>query len=306
MSAYGNPCDGSEPCFIECPICFVTVPFDLAVQTETDDGARSNATCVALPEAGCLNDGECGIGEICVEAPRVCLPVPADPVLFVPIDNGFLGDAAGGHTVFMTDPRTASDRFGAGDDAADLFAAGASGLITVPLAATEMTGAFTLALWVQLDAFGNFQNNNEQIAGVEGFFALHSRSGNADVRFGRLAGNSELDPDQNVPRSPDFPLGADWTFLAGVVEDAGATFTATLYVDGVAVDSRELPAGVEVRSGSCHLAVGAKSENGACNATALSDMQNPFPGNVDDIRLFDRALSANEIFALSLERGFAP
>ena len=48
-TAGGDPCTGGETCFVGCPICYATVPTDLAVQLQDLAGDVTNAACVTLP-----------------------------------------------------------------------------------------------------------------------------------------------------------------------------------------------------------------------------------------------------------------
>ena len=109
-----------------------------------------------------------------------------------------------------------------------------------------------------------------------------------------------------VPVSPALALIDDadapedaWTLYAGVVAYDAATgiTTARLYRDGRLVDEAEALGAHAAPAASRDLVVGDRTSD---------DHYEPFRGRLDDVRVFDRALTAGEVDALYREGGFAP
>lgn len=90
-----------------------------------------------------------------------------------------------------------------------------------------------------------------------------------------------------------------WNFYAGVVETAASGSTLRLYRNGVEVASQSFPT-LYPNPGSCRFYIGDRIDGNTCNGTTADEFAN-LSGAVDDVRIYDRALTAGEIMLLMNE-----
>ncbi len=220
---------------------------------------------------------------------------PDDPLLYLSFDDQSFDNQASGEigvSSSFTEPDFATDRFGFGEQALDMIENFNSdfylALASDPL---EVGNEVTMAVWFQGESFGN----NERIVGIGEWFALQFESSDT-VRFGAV---DILEPGEPgvVDSTPIDPEA--WTFLAGVVEQDGEGTTIRLYRDGELVSEEtfgEVPSAPQ-----CRFYVGTFDQGNLCDS--LNEPQK-LHGFVDDVRLYDRALSAEEIELLYREGGW--
>jgi hypothetical protein len=153
---------------------------------------------------------------------------------------------------------------------------------------------FTLAAWVRPDSFTNngyiFGNSNSAATESYYMFLRASPAGSIDVQFGdgsTLCGDSTND-------GTVVPTGS-WSFVAAVVDASNIT----RYLDGVQVgtiDSHSCSGGV-VANGNDYIG-NINFNNSGPQASRY------FDGDIDDVYVWDRALSLDEIKALASTRNY--
>ncbi len=211
-------------------------------------------------------------------------------------NSGTVASVGGGSATFSTDCQV-------GTHALRLTPAprgSGGGYVTTPAPASLAPGAMTIALWVKLATatsaqdwarifdFGSGTGSNipylyltaraSDATGTPPRFGM-SLIGHVTAGEQRLEGTSAL--NANV-----------WHHLAVVLPD-GATFTGTLYIDGVAVASNDA---MTIHPSD----IGATTQNWIGRSPFTSDPY--FSGSLDDFRIYKRALSEAEIISLTTLR----
>ncbi|WP_225993163.1 LamG-like jellyroll fold domain-containing protein [Actinomadura rudentiformis] len=137
----------------------------------------------------------------------------------------------------------------------------------------DTTGNYTVAAWVKLDRLGSFATAVSQDGGTNSAFFLQYSG--ADNRFAfSFAGLRALAPTAPEPNR--------WYHLTGVRDAANGTLT--LYVDGQKTATASACLG-DPSTG--HTVIGRAQYGG--NEVDF------WPGTLDEIRLYDRALSPTEV-----------
>ena len=166
-----------------------------------------------------------------------------------------------------------------------------SAYVSVPasLDALGATTAITIACWINVTtdrAWGRlFDFNNTSTTGYMFLTTYQNQKTPNSVRFAiSAAGNSGEEQISSTGRLTT----AAWHHVA-VVLDAGAPYTGTLYVDGVAAGTN---AAMTLRPSS----LGNTTNNWIGRSAYTADPY--FAGLIDDFRVYNRALSAAELTAL--------
>ncbi|MFA7344274.1 MAG: LamG-like jellyroll fold domain-containing protein [Terrimicrobiaceae bacterium] len=163
---------------------------------------------------------------------------------------------------------------------------GSGGRVVVPDSASlRITGNLTVAAWVKANSYGNSPNLMAKsyndgyrlcayTSGGTGYLKLVLGNGSSTALF---YGNQPL------------PVGA-WTHVAAVVSISGSTAAVTFYINGVAgnIAYNTLSA---IEAGTGPLVLGARGE-GSYQPDALN-------GKLDQVTIYNRALSAAEILQLA-------
>ena len=159
----------------------------------------------------------------------------------------------------------------------------------------NLTGAMTLSAWVYVDSYtasgrivtkgGNGTNRGWSL-NIE-----FNGGGAPEASFQIATSASVLATVETLPLNP-MPTGT-WYHLAGVftpdsVADANSDGTLAIYVNGVLANSKTTSAGSQHNS-TANVAIGARSDGTV-----------PFDGRIDDVRIYDQALSAADIAALAV------
>jgi len=214
--------------------------------------------------------------------------IPTDHLLAYFPFNGNTNDESGnGYTAMADLGMFDTDRFGEANKAYNLIYNNSSdwyGIVSCP--SLPVTTSFTFAIWVRVSPNGN----NERIAGVGNWVALQFSGQNAT--FG-LQGMSEVVADPN-------PITKNqWTFLVGVVAMNTNGDLISLYRDGNLVASQMFTDFFLAGSPStCRFYMGNSLLGGTSQNCTGSSQANEFPGDVDDVRVYSRALTGAEIQAL--------
>jgi hypothetical protein len=180
------------------------------------------------------------------------------------------------------------DRHGDATGAADLkdADAGTPGLITTATL-DEMSGTFTMAVWTTGETFGN----ETRLLGQEDFFQIFFDG--SDTVFGIVDG-AEID-DANSVRAVGVGPDEAWSFFVGVVEQTDLNESAIrLFVDGTLRAETTVPR-LFANPAGCRFAVGPFGNGDPCTQQDLSDGDQGYPGFVDDVRVYGRALTPGEI-----------
>ena len=165
---------------------------------------------------------------------------------------------------------------------------GGQGLVAVPHAASlQPAQAIGVAAWIRPRAVASQRIvRKARFAQSDGWELSLSSSGRAFVRFNQASQGDALRLLSTRPYPTD---GSTWMHLAASFDGA----RISLYVDGQLEGSLAAP-GLVIGANSEPLTIGADADGG-----------NGFTGAVDDVHLFDRALSAEQVRSL-MEAGALP
>jgi len=203
-------------------------------------------------------------------------------------NNGFL------NTSNSTELSTAVDRFGLADKAIDFRGIDAGQASVAEVRSTASDGAiaygedYSLAIWVESTRFGYLIGPKEQ-SSVFNSAGLYKPQSSDFISFdiplaNAGAGYKLSDPD---------PATEDWSFYVVTIDRSGSAASLKLYKDGLVVNEDDLEGlGPDVLPTASPFIVGARA-----NYTGGGG-GNDFQGVLDDIRIYDRALSAGEVRAL--------
>ncbi len=152
----------------------------------------------------------------------------------------------------------------------------------------ELTGSFTITAWVYANETGNDQRifvddqNNSN-----GFGLSLGDGGNGQLRFFSRSVNPVIVDTQNAEITAE-----QWYHLA-VVHDISAK-TRQIYVDGTAV-ALSTGGTISTYSGTWGVDTGAASIGGENNSAGEANANFRFNGNIDEVRVYESVLSANQI-----------
>ncbi len=185
-------------------------------------------------------------------------------------DNGSVNGTVG----FAASPLGQAGSFpgGAGNNitVADGGASGAGGVAND----VDRTGSsLTLSVWVQVDAWStNWQG-------------IASHGEGADYRIARHSGNNGIayaGGTVDINTAGTFPASANWYHIVATTSAAGAT---NLYINGSLLATGAGPANINASGANANiLCIGCNPDNGR-----------EFDGLIDDLGMWDRALSAAEV-----------
>lgn len=191
-------------------------------------------------------------------------------------DTAFLGDRHG--TVHGTSSYVTGTQGSAIQLAGD-------GQVTAPKT-VDARGSFAVSAWVRVDAStAGTHTVVSQDASNTGAFQLGYRAGGTDAGwFFEMPRTDSNGPVMDAVRIPGTPLPNSWTHLAGVYSAKDGV--ATLYVNGV---SQSTPRASTSWESTGLVRVGSALVDGTVG--------NFWNGMVDEVRMFDRVLSAKEVAA---------
>jgi hypothetical protein len=218
--------------------------------------------------------------------------IPVDHLVAYYPFNGNTNDESGnGKNAVANLGAFDTDRFGEANKAYNLVPNDDNdwyGIVSAP--SLGLVDTFTLAIWIRAAPEGN----NERIAGVGNWMGLQFAG--SQVTFGW--------PGMAVITDPTAIVNDTWTFLVGVVTvntSVGDTFV--LYRDGNQVASMTFnDFFLGGSAGACRFYMGNTLLGGTNQNCTGSSQAYEFPGDVDDVRVYNRALSVAEIQALYHEQ----
>ncbi|MCP3802432.1 LamG domain-containing protein [Allokutzneria sp. A3M-2-11 16] len=226
---------------------------------------------------------------LCVLPGAQAAPVLADATHTGPVTWWKLDDGAGA---------TAADSTGSG--AAGVLSGGSTWVRTEQGPAVEFDGngrvstdrrvvaaenGFSVTAWVRLTATGDWAT---AVSARGGGFDSFLLGYNGDADAWSFAAPHKDDGDViSAALSGTPPRRGRWTHLGGVY--SAATRQLTLYVDGAAVGTSELPAGLRRTTGAFDIG----------RAVYRGRHISGWRGEIRDVRLFDRPISRTELRAIT-------
>lgn len=255
--------------------------------------AHSYARAGAYSGEVFATDGEGAQGNVFSFSPVAALP-STGLLLHMKFD-GNLNDQAGNTVTSSGTIDYTDDRHGFGSRAVDMR--GTGGADEVPLLSVanlaQMTESFTMAVWVSPVINGL---SNRRVIGQGNWMNINSP--NSNPYFMELDGLSPAASGIQVGGTAA-PLG-QWRFLVGVVEelDPGVT-RVTLYRDSVVDETVVYSVNLD-NPGACRFYIGSFPRSDLCTDTQADEFSG-LDAYVDDVRVFNRALTADEISALFFE-----
>jgi uncharacterized protein len=161
---------------------------------------------------------------------------------------------------------------------------GSNGYVSLPAGIVNGVADATIAIWVRLDTVTSWSRVFDLGSGTGSYLFLTPRSSGGTARFAITTSGAGGEQQINAPAA--LPIGV-WTHVA--VTQAGNL--AILYLNGAEVARN---ASVTLRAGG----LGASSQNWLGRSQYSGD---PYlDGQLDDFRIYARALSATEVAALAV------
>ena len=164
---------------------------------------------------------------------------------------------------------------------------GTSQYATVPdNASLDITNQITIAAWIKPSVNGTqylVKKGNRSVTPASGYeLSLATSSGSTGAFFFRINDSSTCRVDSTILYSNYF---GTWVHVAATYDHANLH----IYVNGVQVDDAATSCTVNIVTDTSKvLAIGAQSDGGS-----------KFTGSMDDVRVYNRALSAAEILQLA-------
>ena len=162
--------------------------------------------------------------------------------------------------------------------------------------ATNANGEFSIEAWVKGDAVQSYAAAGIVAKGAWGAeqFTLDVGGTSYSYRFTtRAAGTSPIYIGSNT----NLPDG-NWHHLVGVLDQLNSN--ATFYVDGIAVASQPSPFTNGVLSTAVPVSIGARLTSGS------SAYGQQFLGDINDVAIYNYALSSNQVVTHYLAAGIVP
>jgi hypothetical protein len=145
----------------------------------------------------------------------------------------------------------------------------------------DIADAITMAAWIRPDAVGTqYLVKKATNGGQDGYELALSSSGLPFVRFNQTSASNTYRVDAVTPYPTD---GVTWMHLAATYDGS----TVRIYVDGL--EEGSAAAAFTIGTNDLPLGIGVQSDGAS-----------EFGGAMDEVRLYRRALGADEIFELAL------
>lgn len=145
----------------------------------------------------------------------------------------------------------------------------------------------TLVAWVRTSNVAGFDNGIQRLVSkgrsFEYNYSLYLQNGRAAVTAWQFAGADHLIVRQGTSLVAD----SRWYLLVGVIRNGAF---AQLYVDGVLEGEDLTPTGTWNRTGLGDFTIGRYPD--------IDDWNEPYDGDIDDVRVYRRAFTAQEVASL--------
>ena len=153
----------------------------------------------------------------------------------------------------------------------------------------EISGGITLAAWIKPNAVATQRVITKDYGTANGYELSLSSSGHAFVRFDQATSGDTYRLDANASYPTD---GNTWVHLAATYDGA----TIKIYVNGVLDNSKATTFTI----GTNNVDLGLGADVGSGSGT------NTLKGQMDEVRIYNRALSDQDIQALTVSPAQAP
>lgn len=211
-------------------------------------------------------------------------------------NHGFL------NTSNSTELASTVDRFGFADKAINFRGQDAGQSSVAEIRSTAGNGAiaygddYSMAAWIQGTRFGYIIGPKEE-TDLRNSAGLVKAQGVSGYAFEIPLAN---DGAGYILSDPD-PPSSDWTFYVVTIDRTGIAANIKLYRDGVLIQEGTLnDAGPDVLPTASPFLLGAR----ASYTGSISGGPTDFQGALDDIRIYDRVLSADEVSVLYRDGGW--
>ncbi|MFD0671425.1 DUF5695 domain-containing protein [Cohnella sp. GCM10027633] len=173
--------------------------------------------------------------------------------------------------------------FAAGQSGNAVTLNGTNGYVSMPSGIANGATSVTIATWVKATSLSNWTRIFDIGTGTSNYMFLSPQPGGAGLRFAiTSSGNGS---EQQINSTTAFPTGV-WKHVAVTISGS----TGRLYVDGVQV-------GTNTSMTLTPSSLGNTTQNWIGRSAFSGDPY--FNGQIDDFRIYSRALSASEISALA-------
>ena len=249
-----------------------------ASSTPIDGSGRALDRWIDVPAVGANGRAAAGLAPVEPWTPAAERPAPAGLVAGYSFDDASAAAADASvkenHGIANGATFTPGGRFGGA-----MAFAGSGAVHILSSASLSLTNRFTLAAWVSPASAGSWRSIlTKEVPGASAY-ALYAQDGNGrPAAYLRSAGT-----DYAVTGPGVLPAG-QWTHLAATYD--GATFR--LFVNGVQAGAAAVKAAATVSALPLRIGASARGEN--------------FQGTLDEVRLYNRALTAAEVAAVSREQ----
>lgn len=165
--------------------------------------------------------------------------------------------------------------------------------IKLPAGINSSLSSFTFAAWVKIDALKNATRFFDLGTGADASnnFLAFIPSYNGDNQVMCLRYRPTSGTAYNVLSTAKFPTGV-WAHVAVTYDWNGSSGTATIYLNGLAVGSASnLPYNISTNLGS--------TTDNYIGESRWTQDTNGFGGAFDDVRFYNRALTATDILTLN-------
>ncbi|MEK7264214.1 MAG: LamG-like jellyroll fold domain-containing protein, partial [Bacteroidota bacterium] len=216
---------------------------------------------------------------------------------YYPFTNGSLNDSSGyGNNGTNNGATDTTDRFGNANSAYSFN--GNNNLISLPASSLPSINDFTASIWFKMNAYNSVARN--YLADFRGNTSLNGKS------FALI-----IDNDNKVHHYIDYPSGGYTEYYTSISSPIGNWHqtilvrqgsTLKVYYDGIQIADTYTPLSIPPKSDALSISDGAIFGNRS-GTNSTNDFW--FNGVLDDIRIYNRALSASEIDSLYHLNGWA-
>ncbi|MFC1481987.1 FG-GAP-like repeat-containing protein [Candidatus Neomarinimicrobiota bacterium] len=233
--------------------------------------------------------GEYMNGYVMTDAVEEYTP-PTDLVAYYPFNGNANDESGNGNDGTVNGATLAMDRFGNANNAYDFD--GVDDYITTAAKTWGFSTEGSISAWIKTTSPGEIT-----------VFSLGHGSAQDELLL-QIEGNNKIGiynhkqiDNYNVRASSTSVNTGDWVHVVGVISGGGSPSNLIVYVNGIQETGTTLTVGVPTD-------ISDTIPREARLGWRTGEVGNPFNGDIDDIRIYNRALSAAEIEALYHEGGW--